>query len=186
MNVIGLMGSPRKRGNTDILLDELLKAAQSNNHVIKKLLLFSYSIKPCAEIYACRKTGECSIKDDFNKILEDLFNADIIVLASPIFFYGLPSHLKALIDRCQSLWCAKYILKKAPPIKKERKGYFISIGATHGKYLFNGAKLTVKYFFDALDTVYSDDLLIRGVDEKGAITRHPTALQDAYILGQKI
>jgi hypothetical protein len=78
------------------------------------------------------------------------------------------------------------VLKKPLPIQKERKGYFVSVGATKGERLFRGVKLTVKYFFDVLDVQYTDDLLIRGVDEKGAIRLHPTALEDAYRLGEKI
>lgn len=188
MKVLGLMGSPRVGGNTDILLDQVLEGAQSKKAQIQKLILSSYTIKPCIEIYACRKTGRCAIKDDFYKVVEEVLAADAIVLASPIFFYSLPSHTKALIDRCQALWCTKYLLHREEqlPIKKQRKGYFVSVGATKGKRLFDGVRMTVKYFFDTLDTLYIDELLIRGIDEKGEIYKHPTAIQDAFQLGEKI
>lgn len=186
INIIGLMGSPRAGGNTDLLLDQVLQGAQSKGGEIKKLSLFSYNIKPCLEIYGCRKTGRCVIKDDHEKILESIFEADVIVLASPIFFYSLPSHTKAMVDRCQSLWVNKYILKNPLPIKKERRGYFVSAGATKGKSLFDGARLTVKYFFDVFDAYYTDELLIRGLDEKGSVKSHPEALQAAWSLGESI
>lgn len=186
MNVLGLMGSPRMGGNTEILLDEVLKGAKSKGANIEKRILSSYHIKPCIEIYGCLKTGRCVIKDDFDKVLDAVFHADALILASPIFFYSLPSHTKAFVDRCQSLWVNKYVLKNPMPIQKKRKGYFVSVGATNGKLLFKGVKLTVKYFFDALDVIYSGDLLIRGVDEKGAIKSLPTALQDAFSLGENI
>jgi multimeric flavodoxin WrbA len=186
MHVLGLMGSPRLGGNTELLLDEVLRGAQSKGADTEKLIISSYKIKPCFEIYGCRKTGRCVIKDDFDKVLDSVFNADALILASPIFFYSLPAHTKAFVDRCQSLWVNKYILKRPLPIQKERKGYFVSVGATKGEKLFKGVKLTVKYFFDALDINYAGQLLIRGVDEKGAIKLHPTALQDAYYLGENI
>ncbi len=180
------MGSPRLGGNTELLLNEVLMGAQSKGAKTEKLILSSYKIKPCLEIYGCRKTGHCVIKDDFDRVLDSIFNADVLILASPIFFYSLPSHTKALVDRCQSLWVNKYLLKRPLPIQKERKGYFVSVGATKGEKLFRGVKMTVKYFFDALDVQYAGDILIRGIDEKGAITSHPTALQDAYSLGENM
>ena len=180
------MGSPRQEGNTDSILDEALKGAQSKGGDTEKLILSSYQIKPCIEIYGCYKTGRCVIKDDFEKVLNFLFKADAIILASPIFFYSLPSHTKAFVDRCQALWANKYRLKRSLPIQKERKGYLLSVGATKGERLFEGVRLTVKYFFDVLDARYEDELLIKGVDEKGAINSHPTALKDAYKLGERI
>ena len=186
INVLGLMGSPRAGGNTDILLDQVLKGSQSKGGKTKKLSLFSYKIKPCLEIYECRKTGHCVLKDDLDKILESIFEADALILASPIFFYGLPSHTKAIVDRCQALWVNKYILKNPLPIQKKRKGFLVSVGATNGKRLFEGVRLTAKYFFDVFDAHYTDELLIRGVDEKGAVHGHPTALDDAWSLGENI
>ena len=186
MNVLGLMGSPRREGNTEILMDEVLKGAQSKGAETEKLIMSAYSIKPCIEIYGCRKTGRCVIKDDFDRILDAILNADVLILGSPIFFYGLPSHTKAFVDRCQSLWVNKYVLKRPLPIRKSRKGYFVSVGATQGERLFKGVKLTVKYFFDTLDVQYTGELLVRGVDEKGAVKSHPSAIQDAYVLGEGI
>ena len=67
-----------------------------------------------------------------------------------------------------------------------RRGVFISVGATRGERLFDGAVLTVKYFFDAVGVKYSGDLLVRGIDDKAQIEEHPTALQDAFRLGQEL
>jgi len=186
MRVLGLMGSPRLRGNTELLLDEVLKGAQSKGADVEKLILSSFNIKPCLEIYGCRKDGRCVIKDDFDVLLESVFHADAVILASPIFFYSLPAHTKAFVDRCQSLWVNKYELKRPLPVQKERKGYFVSVGATHGERLFKGVKMTVRYFFDVLDVTYSGELLVRGVDGKGAIKEHPTALQEARAMGERI
>ena len=102
-----------------------------------------------------------------------------------MFFYGVTSQLKALIDRCQALWARKYILKQTLS-DPGRKGAFLAIGATSGEKLFDGSILTIKYFFQAVDVDYTDNLLIRGVDKKGEIIKHPTALSDAFELGRKL
>jgi hypothetical protein len=67
-----------------------------------------------------------------------------------------------------------------------KKGAFIAVGATKGAKLFDGPKLTVKYFFQAINAEYKEELLVRGVDKKGEIKDHPTALADAHELGKRL
>ena len=185
MKVLGIMGSPRIKGNTDLLLDEALKGAQSQGAEVEKLLVDKLNITPCREYYACLKDGNCIIRDDMDDIYPKLADADRVIIASPIFFYGLSSQVKALIDRCQALWARKYVLKQNPS-DSTRQGAFIAVGATRGKKLFDGVRLTVKYFFKAIDVSYADELLIPGVDKRGEIREHPTALSDAFELGKRM
>jgi hypothetical protein len=93
-----------------------------------------------------------------------------------------------LIDRSQSLWAKKYLVNDPSMGKKgkKRKGFFISVGATKGQKVFEGAILTVKYFFDALNAEYTGELLYRGVDGKGEILKHPKALKEAREAGRKL
>jgi len=186
MKILGIMGSPRKRGNTDLLLDETLRGARSQGAEVEKLMVSELDISPCLEIYGCLKDGHCVIDDDMQQVYVKLTEADHIILASPMFFYGLTSQVKALIDRCQALWVRKYILKQIPPRTTKRKGIFISVGATKGKRLFDGATLTLKYFFDAIDVQYSAELLVRGIEKKGEIKKHPTALSEAFQIGKEL
>ena len=179
------MGSPRIKGNTDLLLDEALKGAQSQGVEVEKLIVDKLKIAPCREYYGCLRDGNCVIRDDMDDIYPKLLNADSIIVASPMFFYGLTSQLKALIDRCQALWARKYILKQDFP-SSVRKGAFIGVGATRGKKLFDGAILTVKIFFQSIGIRYVDELLVRGVDKRGEIKEHPTALSDAFELGKRL
>jgi multimeric flavodoxin WrbA len=102
-----------------------------------------------------------------------------------MFFYGITAQVKALIDRCQALWARRYVLKQSPP-NSARRGAFIAVGATKGKQLFYGSILTVKYFFQAIGVNYAEELLVRGVDDRGAIKEHPTALSDAFELGKRL
>jgi multimeric flavodoxin WrbA len=186
MKVLGIMGSPRRHSNTEILLDKALEGAREAGAEVEKVLVSKLKISPCLEIYACRKDGNCAIKDDMQSLYKKLLEADHIIFASPIFFYGVTSQAKAVIDRCQALWVSRHMLGMGKEDKRERRGVFISVGATRGTKLFDGAVLTVKYFLDAIGVRYSGDLLVRGIDNKGQIEEHPEALEDAFRLGQEL
>jgi len=185
MKILGIMGSPRMGGNTDTLMDEALRGARDAGAFAEKIVVDELDISPCGEFNGCSMDGNCVIHDNMDDIYESLDEADAVIIGSPIFFYGLPAQLKALVDRCQVFWARKYVLKQEPA-KRGRKGAFIAVGATKGANLFDGAKLTVKCMFDVMDVDYSDELLVRGVDRKGEIKKHPTAMKDAYELGKKL
>jgi multimeric flavodoxin WrbA len=185
LKVLGIMGSPRIKGNTDLLLEEALKGAKSQGAEVEKIVVDKLKISPCKEYLGCFKDGNCVIRDDMDDIYPKLLGADVVIIASPMFFYGVSSQAKALIDRCQALWARKHILKQSLP-NGGRKGAFIAVGATKGKRLFEGAILTVKYFFEAIGVEYADELLIRGVDARGEIKEHPIALSDAFELGKRV
>jgi len=179
------MGSPRIKGNTDRLLDEALRGAKEQGAEVEKLVVDKLNITPCREYLSCFRDGKCVIRDDMDDIYPRLLSADRIIIASPMFFYSLTAQVKALIDRCQAHWAKKYVLKQNLP-DSGRKGAFIAVGATRGKRLFDGSILTVKYFFQAINVAYADELLIRGVDKRGEIKEHPTALSDAFELGKRL
>jgi multimeric flavodoxin WrbA len=188
MKVLGLFGSPRRGGNTEILLEEALKGAEKEGAEIERIYLSDLKITPCTECHGCDETGSCVILDDMQKIYPKLLEADVIILASPIFFYGVTAWAKTVIDRSQALWAKKYLVNDPSLGKrgKRRKGFFISVGATKGQKVFEGAILTVKYFFDVLNTEYTGELLYRGVDGKGEILKHPEALEQAREAGRKL
>ena len=184
MKVLGIMGSPRINGNTDLLLDEALKGAQSRGAETEKIVVDKLKISPCREYYGCLKDGKCVIRDDMDGLYQKILDADAVIVASPIFFYTVSAQLLLLISRCQALWARKYVLKNLDiPVKQ---GAFIAVGATKGAKLFDGPKLTIKYFFQAINAEYAEELLIRSVDKKGEIKEHPAALADAYEIGRKL
>jgi multimeric flavodoxin WrbA len=184
LKVLGIMGSPRIRGNTDLLLDEALKGAQSQGAETEKIIVDRLKIAPCREYYGCLKDGNCVIRDEMDDVYPKLLAADAVIAATPIFFYTVSAQILQLISRCQSLWAQKYFLKTMKiPVKK---GAFIGVGATRGAKLFDGPKLTITYFFKAINADYSDELLVRGVDKRGEIKDHPDLLAAAYELGKKL
>ena len=187
MRVLGIAGSPRRGGNTDLLLAEVMKGAASKGAEVKTMVLNELEITPCQHCDACFAAGQCRIKDDMQKVYEELERADRIVLASPVQFMGVTAQAKAMIDRCQALWVRKYRLK-LPPLggKRERKGLFISVGGMKLANLFEPSLATVKSWFKVLDIAYGGELLFPGVDEKGAITQNPDALKQAFLAGQRL
>ncbi len=184
MRVIGLMGSPRIGGNTDLLMDEALTGAREAGAETEKLTVDKANIAPCKEYYGCLRDGKCVINDDMDDIYEKLAEYERVIVASPMFFYSVTAQIKALMDRCQALWARTHVLKTLPR-DTGRKGAFIGVGATRGEKLFEGPKLTVKYFFDAIGVEYADELLVRGVDKRGEVKDHPEALAEAREMGRR-
>ena len=186
--ILAVYGSPRRNGNTDTLLKQAVRGAQDKGANVKEYVLRDMKISPCLEIYGCKKTGRCVIKDDFQILHDELDACEGIMLASPIFFYTVSAHTKIFMDRCQSLWIKRYWLDKKPFAKPggHRKGLFISVGATRGKKLFDGSLLTVRYFFDAVDTTLWRSLLGRGMDLTGDVQKQPTYLEEAFQAGQEM
>jgi multimeric flavodoxin WrbA len=171
-------------GNTDLLLDEALKGAASGGAETEKIAADRLKITPCKEIYHCLEDGTCPLRDDMTALYGKLLDAEAVIVASPIFFYTVSPQLLTLISRCQALWARKYVLKNlAIPTKR---GAFIGVGATRGEKLFDGPRLTIKYFFQAINADYKEELLIRGVDKKAEIKDHPDHLAAAYELGKKL
>jgi len=187
MRVLGISGSPRRGGNTDLLLAEVMKGAESRGAETRTLVLNDLKITPCQHCDACFEAGVCRIKDDMQMVYKEMEKADRIVLASPVHFLGLTAQAKAMIDRGQALWARKYILKK-PPLgdRRLRKGLFVSVGGMKLAHLFEPSLATVKAFFKVIDVEYAAELLFPGVDEKGAIKKHPDALKQAFTAGQKL
>ncbi len=184
MSILAIMGSPRKGGNSDLLLDEFLRGVEEGGGEFEKLSVGDLKISPCREILACEKDGECVIKDDMNSVYEKLLEAEKIVIAAPIFFYGFPAHFKALIDRCQVLWVRKHLLG-VEPAGGSRRAFALLLGATKGERLFDGVLLTLRYFLEPLNAGLAGTLLYRKVEKKGDIRNHPTAMKEAYQAGME-
>jgi multimeric flavodoxin WrbA len=187
LKVLGITGSPRRGGNTDLLLAEVMRGAASRGAEVKTIVLNDLDITPCQHCDACQKKGECRIKDDMRMVYRQLEQADRLVLASPIHFMAVTAQMKAMIDRCQVLWARKYVLKM-PPLgdRRERKGLFVSVGGRKVADMFEPALAVVKALFRVLDITYVGALTYPGIDEKGAIAKHPDALEQAFLAGQKL
>jgi len=183
--VVGIYGSPRVGGNTDILMDILLAEIERAQISISKVYPRRLKMQGCIECGQCDETGACALKDDMQNIYPLLEKANVVILSSPVFFYGVSWQCKALIDRAQALWS-----KKRLGLLSKREGfsggYIVSVGATKGKNLFLGVELVAKYFFDALDLKYLGGVFYRGIEKKGEVTGHQEILTEIKKLGEQI
>ena len=185
MKVLGINGSPRIGGNTDILLDKVLEGARSRGAETEKVILNDLKFSPCQECENLRDDGSCIIEDDIQPLYQKIINADGIILASPIFFGSLSAQTKMMIDRFQCAWRAKYVLK-IDIFKKKKIGGFISVEASTREDFFDNAKSIVKNLFKTINVSYKEELFCSGVDEKGSILKHPEVLKKAFTLGERI
>lgn len=183
--IIGISGSPRRDGNTEMLLDKALEYARRKGAKTKKIILNELKFSPCQECENIREDGVCIIKDDWQKVFSEIEQSDAIILASPIFFGSVSAQTKMFIDRFQCLWLSKNIFKIYKP-KKRKTGSFICVEASKREDFFENAKAIVKNFFATIDTDYKRELLCSGIDSKGAINKKPDCLNKAAEIGEKI
>ena len=187
MLVVGLQGSPRKKGNTNYLLSTFMAAAEKFGARTQIVDIAQKEIIPCKEFTVCEKKGYCPIKDDVeNEIYPLLREAELVVLATPIFFYNMTAQLKAVVDRCQTFWARKYKLKLKDPGANMRRGLLLAVAATKGKNLFEGLNLTSQYFFDAIWAKYEDSLTYRDIEGPKDMARHPTVMEDVKQAAERL
>jgi len=187
IRIVAVYGSPRRKGNTATLLKKAVEGARDSGAHVEEIVLRDLKMSPCLEIFGCTKSGECRLKDDFQKARDQILASHGLILASPVFFYTVSAHTKILMDRFQSLWVKKYWIDKTPMNhpKITRKGLFISVGATKGKKLFDGILLSIRYFFDTIDMQLWKALLYRRLDFEGDVLKFPAYLDEAYEAGKE-
>lgn len=180
MLAIGLQGSPLKNGSTAYLLARFMDELEAQGARVNIVDVPRKDIQPCRGCGFCEKKGYCVINDDdmSKEIYGLLREADIVVAASPVFFYGITAQLKALIDRTQTLWSRKYRFNLSDPLKKSRKGCFLSMGGSKGRQLFDGVNLVAKFFFDAIDASFSGSLFYRSIETVEDMRNTPGLSED--------
>ncbi len=171
-----LSGSPRKDGNSDILCNEFMCGAIESGNEVEKIRVAEKKIGFCTGCYACRNTGVCAIKDDMAEVMQKLIDADVIVLASPVYFYSIDAQLKALIDRTVCRWTEV----------KDKEFYYIMTAADSGiesmettLACFRGYAVCVEGAKE-MGVIYGT-----GVYEKGEI-KDKKAMLEAYEMGKGI
>lgn len=186
IKVLGILGSPRREGNTELLLDRALAGAASAGGEIEKVVLSELRLSPCTNCDECHLTGECTIQDDMTLLYPKLRALDRLILASPIFFLSVSAQTKMMIDRCQSFWIAKYRLGRGIGGRDKRRGLFLSIAGRNRPREFQPAIAVVKAFFATIDVEYSQELFFGGIEGKGDVIQHPTVLEGALAAGARL
>ncbi|MBU0482024.1 MAG: flavodoxin family protein [Proteobacteria bacterium] len=180
------LGSPRRKGNSEALADAVIRGIEEAGGKAEVVRLVDYKIAPCIGCGGCDKTGKCVIIDDMQQMCEKIINARRLIIVSPIYFYSVTAQTKAFIDRCQALWNRKRLLKKKGEWQEDpdRKGYLVSVAATRGEKVFDGAVLTMIYTCDAMGIGYGGGLLVRGVDSRGEMKKDSANLEKGIAFGR--
>lgn len=186
--IVAVYGSPRRRGNTATLLKQAVAGARAAGAGVEEIVLRDLKLSGCLEIYSCKSEGECRIRDDYQRVRDLILDSGGLMLASPIFYYAVSAHTKAFMERFHSVWIKRHWIEKeaAPRGGPRRKGLFISAGATRGKRLFDGALLSIRYFFDTLDMDLWRALLFRGLEFEADAQGRPEVLDEAYRAGREL
>ena len=187
MKIIAFLGSPREKGNTELLLNAAVKAVEDSGFAVQIFNLNKMNVSPCQNCGGCEDTGVCVFEDDMAQIFTAIREADRIILASPIYFFGVSAQAKVMIDRCQCFWCEKYLLKRPiPEGPYGRKGLLLLVGGQKKEIGIQCAEATAKAFFRTVSVPEHETLSYLSIDAKGAIVNHPTALSDAHGAGKKL
>lgn len=184
--MLALYTSPRRGGNTSLLLDALVEGAGQAGFETESYHTARMDIRPCRACNACMKDGECVQKDDMQEIYPHLTKAGAVALAAPIFSMNICAQAKALIDRCQRLWATMYALRietVEPDLKAERRGFFLSCCGRDVPETFECTGPTLRYFFHIIQVGGWESLTFAGVDEKGEILEVEGAIERSRELG---
>lgn len=177
MNILILSGSPRKGGNTELLVEAFVKGAEERHHV-EVVSVRDYKINPCMGCNACfnSKDNTCAQKDDMPQIYEKMAKADMLVIASPVYFYSISAQLKAIIDRFHN------------PIRDSfniQKMALLLVGAASLPELFDAILAEYNLCLNYFHMEDAGKVLVRGAANKGDIQK-TDALDEAYRLGLSI
>lgn len=192
IRVLAIAGSPRRNGNSETLLDWVIECMNRNPDVsTTKIALNDADINPCRGCNACEKLNRCVIRDGMDALHEQIIEADCIILSAPIYCMSICAQAKALVDRAQVFRSRKYVLK-LPVVPQERVGkrlgVFLSTAGQDWDYVFDASIPVVKCFFHVIEVRNKDMhyLMVRNVDEKGAIEDDQHAKRDAFELADKL
>lgn len=174
--VLILSGSPRKDGNSDLLSDAFAKGALQAGHMVEKIRIAEKNIGYCRACYACKAAGKCVIQDDMAEVLQKMIDADVLVLASPVYFYSIDAQLKAVIDRTVARWLEV----------KNKEFYYIVTMADEASTSADTTLACFRGYADCVGGAIEKGVLIGGgAYEKGEILGKPV-IEQAYEMGKMV
>ncbi len=175
--VLIISASPRKEGNSDTLCDQLMKGAIESGNEVEKLRLSELKIDYCSACYACKKIGHCIKNDDMEMVVEKMRLADVIVLATPVYFFTMNAQLKTMIDRT---------LGGAQKAGLENKEFYLIATAADGKHAMERTIDGLRGYLDCLPNAKEMGVIYgAGAWQLGDIMNHP-AMEEAYKIGKNI
>lgn len=175
--VLIISTSPRKGGNSEILADEFAKGAKEAGHQVEKICLYDKTISFCKGCLACQKTQRCVIRDDADVIARKMKDADVLVFATPIYYYEMCGQMKTMLDRSNPLFPSDYAFRDV---------YLLASAADGEESAMDGAVKGLEGWVACFEKARLKGV-VRGVgaDGMGAIQRVPAALKAAYDMGAR-
>lgn len=175
--ILILSGSPRNGGNSDILCDAFANGAAESGNEVEKIRVGAKKIAYCSACYYCRThNGKCVHKDDMAEILQKMIEADVIVLASPVYFYSIDAQLKAVIDRTLARWLEV----------RNKEFYYIVTMADSDEASADTTLACFRGYADCVNGAVEKGVIIgSGVYEPGKVTDTP-AMEKAYRMGKNV
>ncbi len=174
--VLILSGSPRKGGNSDLLCDEFMKGAIESGNEVTKINVADKKVSPCSACYHCKTNGECVYKDDMAEILQQMIDSDVLVLASPVYFYSIDAQLKVVIDRTVARWLEV----------KDKEFYYIATCADEDRASLDTTIACFRGYADCVEGAKEMGIIYgAGVYEKGTVINTP-AIKEAYEMGKSV
>jgi len=174
MVVLALVGSPRKGGNTDVLVEQILAGSRINGHASEKLYLYDHEISPCIDCRNCKKGDYvCTLDDEMQLIYPKIQEADVIIFGTPVYWYGPTGKMKLFIDRLRPFVASEKL--------KGKKGVIVTPSA-EGPEACEPLIQMFRMSFDYLGMEFSGEFLATAY-EKGEIRENPEVLQSAYKFG---
>ncbi|MGA9100331.1 MAG: flavodoxin family protein [Methanotrichaceae archaeon] len=174
MNILALIGSPRIGGNTDVIVDQILKGSKSKGHMAEKLYLYDYDIMPCIDCRRCKnENNTCALKDDMPSIYRKLHDADLIIFGTPVYWYGPSAKMKLLIDRLRPFIDSKGL--------KSKKGILV-VPSEEGKDCCGPLMEMIRMSFSYLGMEFSGSILAKAY-ERGEIKGNLDEMTRAYEMG---
>jgi multimeric flavodoxin WrbA len=191
MRLLAIHGSPRKGGNTEVLLDCFLEGASGFCESIDRVSLRDLEYTPCTECDGCQKTGQCVFNDMLGPLFDKLLSFERVVFSYPLFFLGPPAITKAFIDRGQFLWVRKYIMNIDPVSHADeraalrgtesgakqgaepgalRTAFLLSVGGFKGgEKVFRCNRTILKSFLPVCGLSYAGEIFQGGIEHRGDV-----------------
>ena len=179
MRILAFVGSPRKGGNTDILVEEILRGARTNGHSTEKLRLYDYDILPCIDCRSCKNSESgynCALSDGMREIYPKLEAANIIIFGTPIYWYGPTAKMKLLIDRLRPYIASKRLSGK--------KGILV-VPSEEGPDCCGSLMQMFRMSFDYLGMQMAGSILASAY-ERGEVKKNPGDLSRAFHMGASL
>lgn len=176
-NILIISTSLRNNSNSEALADAFMEGAKSVGHQVEKVSLKGKKLEFCKGCLVCQKTGHCIIQDDAGELVRKMLHADVLVFATPIYYYEMSGQMKTLIDRANPLYSADYAFRQV---------YLLTTAAEDDIHAMDGALKGLQGFVDCYEKLsLAGTVFAGGVDNPGEIKSHE-ALEKAYQLGCEV